>query len=176
MQNLRRPTAKETLPDYDRSIIKSRTSQKERPHASGRKVAQLGEQKNQSCPPLNVFSDIPVDSEYTKLMRAAADNLGVSLVEYLGSMKEYPMAEPCKYKYKHGEPLVRPEEVRNLPTKMRRLHQWYMEEAKKGTNYLILGINDEHFLRGKDEIHIEFEELFQLFNQRHPRVICRYSH
>ena len=24
---------------------------------------------------------------------------------------------------------------------------------------------DEHFLRGRDEIHIEFEELFQLFNQ-----------
>ena len=40
-----------------------------------------------------------------------------------------------------------------------------MEEANKGTNWLILGIKDEHFLRGNDEIQIEFEELFQLFNQ-----------
>ena len=95
---------------------------------------------------------------------AVADNLGVSLVEYLGSMKEYPMAEPFKYKYQHGKPLVRPEEVPNLPTKMRRLHQCYMEKAKKGTNWLILGIKDEHFLREKAEVHIEFEELFQLFN------------
>ena len=39
LENLRRPTAEETIPDYDRSIIKSCTSQKERPHASGRKVA-----------------------------------------------------------------------------------------------------------------------------------------
>ena len=47
------------------------------------------------------------------------------------------------YKYQYGKPLVRPEEVPKLPTKMRRLHQWYMEEAKKGTNWLILGIKDE---------------------------------
>ena len=78
LENLRRPTAEEKLPDYDRSIMKSRESQVQRARASGRKVPQLGEQENQSCPPLNVFSDIPYDSEYTKLMREAADNLGVS--------------------------------------------------------------------------------------------------
>ena len=70
------------------------------------------------------------------------------------------------YKYKAGDPLLRsPEEIDNLPTKMRRLHQWYMEASKKGMNGIILGIKDEHYLRGKDEIHVEFEELFQLFNQ-----------
>ena len=74
------------------------------------------------------------------------------------------MAE-LAYKYQYGNPLVRPEEVPKLSTKMRRLHQWYMEETKKGTNWVILGIKDEHYLRGNDEIHIEFEELFRLFNQ-----------
>ena len=37
--------------------------------------------------------------------------------------------------------------------------------SKERDKLAYLGIKDEHFLRGKAEVHIEFEELFQLFNQ-----------
>ena len=32
-----------------------------------------------------------------------------------------------RWPFKLGEPLVRPELVKKLPTKMRRFHEWYME-------------------------------------------------
>ena len=116
-------------------------------------------------PAQRVFCNL-YHSDCTKLIRETAGELGLSLAEYLGSIQEYPMPE-LAYKYQYGNPLVRPEEVPKLPKKMRRLHQWYIATNKntKGTNWLILGIKDEFFLRGNEEIHIEFEELFQLFNQ-----------
>ena len=40
-----------------------------------------------------------------------------------------------------------------------------MEASKDGTNYIIVGINDEHYFNGDEEIYIDFEELFQLYNQ-----------
>jgi hypothetical protein len=43
---------------------------------------------------------------------------------------------------------------------MQRLHKWYIEASKEGKNWLTQGINDEHYLRGNDDINIEFSELF----------------
>jgi hypothetical protein len=39
-----------------------------------------------------------------------------------------------------------------------------MEASTDGKNWIILGINDEHYFRGTDDINIEFAELFQLYN------------
>ena len=69
------------------------------------------------------------------------------------------------YKYKYGKPLVKPDEVKNLPTKMRRLHTWYLEACKRRHTYIVVNIKNEHFFRGEEEMHVEFEELFQLYNQ-----------
>jgi hypothetical protein len=44
----------------------------------------------------------------------------------------------------HQSPLVRPEEIPNLPTRMQKLHKWYIEASQHGQNWIILGINDEH--------------------------------
>ena len=66
LENLKRPTPEKLLSDYGRSITKSHEEHVQRPHASEKKVPQLGEQENQSCPPLNVFSDIPYDPDCTK--------------------------------------------------------------------------------------------------------------
>jgi hypothetical protein len=68
------------------------------------------------------------------------------------------------YKYRHGSPLVRPEEIPNLPTRLQKLHKWYMEASKDGKNWIVLGINDEHYFRGTDDTNIKFAELFQLYN------------
>jgi hypothetical protein len=40
-----------------------------------------------------------------------------------------------------------------------------MQASKKGNVTLIAVVREEYYFRGNDEIHIDFEELFQLFNQ-----------
>ena len=162
-------------PDYDRSILKSAKAKEQRlksSSASGKSVAQLGQQKNQSknqsCPPLKVYSNTEVgsskgaaeqyDPEFVALYGEPAAAHGMTIAQYLHHL-EFPTAEET-YKYRHGNPLVRPKEVNDLPTKMRRLHKWYMRASKEGKNWIMLGIKDEHYGRGNDEINIEFVELF----------------
>ena len=93
-------------------------------------------------PPLNVFSNSAHD-----------------LAQYLSQEQEFPMVD-LAYRYQHGKSLVRCEEVHLLPTKIRRLHEWYMQASMEGSNWLMVGIRDEHYFRGNDEINIEFDELF----------------
>jgi hypothetical protein len=45
-----------------------------------------------------------------------------------------------------------------------KMHEWYIDAAKGAQEFLLLKITKDHFL-GKDSIHIEFYEFFQLFNQ-----------
>ena len=60
---------------------------------------------------------------------------------------------------------MKPELVKELPTKMWRVHKWYMEATKKGENWINIGIKNEYFGSGAGVLMIEFVELFQLFNQ-----------
>ena len=73
------------------------------------------------------------------------------------------MADAVTWNYVKDGPMVRPELEPELPTHMRKLHKWYLEVAKEGRKYLVAQVGKDHFL-GKDEIHIEMEELFHLFN------------
>lgn len=101
------------------------------------------------------------DPEFVALYGESAAAQGMTIAQYLHHL-EFPTAEET-YKYRHGNPLVRPEEVNNLPTKMRRLHKWYMRASKEGKNWILLGYRNEHYGHGDGEIMIEFEELFQLY-------------
>jgi hypothetical protein len=40
-----------------------------------------------------------------------------------------------------------------------------MEASKEGSNMIYVGIRDEHYFNGVEAIYVEFEELFQLYNQ-----------
>ena len=72
--------------DYDRSIRKSHEAKKrsKSSSASRKLVAQLGEQKNQSCPPLNVFSDTDVGSSIV-----AAEQYDTEIVALYGEAAVY---------------------------------------------------------------------------------------
>ena len=48
---------------------------------------------------------------------------------------------------------------------MWKLHKWYLDACKEGQIMITVGIKDEHYFHDDTEIHIDFEELFQLFNQ-----------
>ena len=100
---------------------------------SGKQIAQLGEQVVQSVPPLQVFPDTDVH------------------------------IPEVAYKYVHGKPLVRPELVKLLPTRMRQLNQWYMKAAKKGIIGVMAKVKKEHFFQ-EYGVQVDFSELFQLYN------------
>jgi hypothetical protein len=69
-------------------------------------------------------------------------------------------------KYVRGEPLPRDKKfLDNLPTNMRKLHDWYLDEAKVkgGTEAIVLKVPPEYFFR-EEEVHVMFEDLFDLYN------------
>ena len=72
--------------------------------------------------------------------------------------------EEMKWKYVRGQPLVEPEEVKNLPTRMYELHQWYMREVKTtDRESLMVKVKEENYFH-KLALPIEYTELFHLFN------------
>ena len=125
---------------------------------SGKTIPQLGEQEKQSCPLLKVFTDTP---------GVAAVAPGFNPGDYLGDDVHFEIAKPVDtFKYQHGKRLIRSDDLeRDLPTMMRRLHKWYLETCKDGTGSILVGIKDEHEFVGVDSIFVEFDELFQLYNQ-----------
>ena len=73
--------------------------------------------------------------------------------------------EDIKRKYARGEPLVKPEEIKRLSTRMYELHQWYLREVKTtDRESLMVKVKEEHYYHAKD-LWVEFQEMFQLFNQ-----------
>ena len=94
VDNLNNPPV--LIGDYERQIIKSDEARQARVNstsASGKSVAQLGQQKNQSCPPLKVFSDTgvgssraaaeEVDPEFDVMYGEAAAAQGMTIPQYL---------------------------------------------------------------------------------------------
>jgi hypothetical protein len=96
--------------------------------------------------------------EIVALYKEAAEAHGMSIAQYLSQCNF--LTGDIAYKYRHENPLVRSEEIPNLPTRMRKLHKWYMETLKEGKNWITLGINDEHYFCETDDINIAFSELF----------------
>ena len=126
---------------------------------AGKKIAQLGEQANQSCPPLKVSKDIVANDPS---MVPGYSNLG----DYLPDDVHYEIMEVDEHKYHYGKPLVKDE--RSLTTMMRRLHDWYMKTCREsdGMDTLTLRVKPEHDLVGIDLLNVPFEDFFQFYNQK----------
>jgi hypothetical protein len=163
------------IPDYERSITKSADAKERK---VGKEVAQLGQQKKQSVEPLKVYDNevwstrAPVerydpnnDPEFIEQYGEAAMLHGMSIVEYMSRLNEFEGYHELSYTYRHGAPLVKPELVKDLPTKMRRLHNWYMRASADSKNWIYAGFKQEHYGHGDGCVLIEFSELFQLYQQ-----------
>ena len=73
--------------------------------------------------------------------------------------------EEIKRKYVRGQPLVEPEDVNKLPTRMYELHQWYMVITKRSDREsLMVYVKKDHYYHEK-VVSVEYLELFQLYNQ-----------
>ena len=54
--------------------------------------------------------------------------------------------EEIKRKYVRGQPLVKPEVFKKLPTRMYELHQWYMDITKRSDRQsLMVQVNKDHY-------------------------------
>ena len=122
--------------------------------SKGEKIAQLGEQAQQSCPPLNVSNPLGTVAGYGNLEDYLPDD---ALPDFL---------EVDEHRYEYGKPLVKDE--KSLTTMMQRFHNWYMKTCREsgGMNTLYLRVKEEHDLVGIDLLHVPFEEFFQFFNQK----------
>ena len=127
--------------------------QRSKERAAAEKIAQLGEQANQSCPPLNVSSNI------------VANALGTvpgyrNLRDYLPDDVHFDFMEVDEHRYEYGKPLVKDE--KSLTTMMRRFHDWYMKTYREsgGMNTLTLRVKKEHDLLGIELLPIPFEEFY----------------
>ena len=98
--------------------------------------------------------------------RRQAAGIGCTIEQLLGfkPMETYTEQE-LKRKYARGEPLVKPEDVKNLSTRMYELHEWYMKITKiSNRESLMVNVKAEHYFN-ENALYVEFTELFQLFNQ-----------
>nr|TKW28376.1 hypothetical protein SEVIR_3G314500v2 [Setaria viridis] len=152
----RKKIEKPPLLDYDRQITKQTTHKRKK---SRKSVSQLEEQSNQLVAPLVVLSDFDKN-----LVEFAKDtNLIVAQLRGKDDIPTLPV--PDKWQYEYGQELVRPILVNHLPTKMYKLHQWYMQAASNGYAVMEVRISHEHYFHGDDIVQMPLEELFQLYNQ-----------
>ena len=139
---------------------------------AGKKIAQLGEQANQSLPPLQVSSDIVANDPGGMVADIVAKDLSGmvpgynNLGDYLPDDVHYDFLEVEEHSYVYGKPLGKDE--KSLATMVRRFHDWYMETCREsgGTNTLYLRVKEEHDLVRIDLLIVPFEEFFQWFNQK----------
>src|SRR4051812_2489273 len=150
----------------------------------GRTVAQLGEQWAQPIPPLvvspttrdstrgqyycgqTVYVPQVGDVVITQQHITQAEELKITVGQLL-EIEDMPVLteEEIKRKYVRGQPLVKPEDVKKLPTRMYELHQWYMDITKRSDRQsLMVQVNKDHYYHEKPGT-IEYSELFQLYNQ-----------
>jgi hypothetical protein len=96
-----------------------------------------------------------------KAVRLAAQ-MNITLAELLGGA-ELPKA-PIARKYVYGQPLVNDEKLREMPTMLRKFHDWYLRTSKCGEQTMLVDkVGLEYYFR-EDEIHIDFSEFFQFMN------------
>ena len=99
-----------------------------------------------------------------ELQFAAEAGLSLSQVDSYGNA---PLpSSRLAFNYVKGGPMVPPEVVKNLPTRLFSLNTWYEKVAKEGKTQVFFMAGKKHFLRQEYEVPIDFVELFQFFNLR----------
>ena len=95
-----------------------------------------------------------------------AEMLKISVGQLLEIEPMSPLKESeIKWKYVWGQPLVHPDKVKDLPTRMYELHQWYMNITKISDRLsLMVNVKEDHYYHEK-AVSVEYSELFQLYNQ-----------
>ena len=97
--------------------------------------------------------------EATKL----AAEMNCSVEQLLGPQDNALPFGDIAPKFVYRMDLVSDERLKELPTHMRNLHQWYLDACKRDKKYIVANVPEEYYFR-REDIHIEICELWQLFN------------
>ena len=62
-----------------------------------------------------------------------------------------------------GQPLVSKNRLDEMQSHMRRLHAWYLDVSRNQRTMIVLQVPSDFYFR-RSEIHVDFEELFQMYN------------
>ena len=73
---------------------------------------------------------------------------------------------PLAYKFELGKDLVDRKELRNLPTRVRDLHDWYKRLSNVGTTMFEARVPPEIYHTGEDTLWVDLEYLFNFFQKR----------
>ena len=144
--------------DYARYMRRNRHPAPTSTSASSgkRDVPQLGEQPKQSISPLKVAPRKIVS--YEELF---AQECGMTLSQLHSD--DLPIGKlDVVWKWENGKSLLPPEQIDLLPTRMRMLHEWYLNASKDEDVTLGVQITEEHFI-GADTMQIYFEEFYMLY-------------
>jgi hypothetical protein len=154
---------KERESDYDRQIRKCYNNPKNR-RINAKTVPQLGEQSKQSIASLIVpREECPDESRDPLTMAGMILQTDLTRAQLLGEALQDARG---RKKFVLGEPLIWPELLPFLPTRMAELHKWYAVQSKANQLEMFPArIKDEHFWRGAGEVYIEFEALYDLYHQ-----------
>ena len=81
-------------------------------------------------------------------------------------MKKIPIHQGAGRKpFVIREPLMWPESIDTLPTRMREFHKWYLKASAEGYIMIAARIKNTHFYLGLDGIWIDFDHFWFLFHQ-----------
>lgn len=151
-QKMSEPVKRALLSDYDQSVTKSFKKQR----GKTKEVPQLEKQPKQLVKPLLP----PGEEELRQWMKET----GLNKAQLVGDAPITMATEAdLKYKFKLGEPLVKPGQVNTLSTQMHRFHQWYMEHSSKSRMMVGARIRNIDYYQGDDVLWINFENVFDVY-------------
>jgi len=129
-------------------------------------VPQLGQQAKRSIPPLKVLSEnVPLRPENQSLEEAQkwAAQWNIPVEDIMGERGLPKAVAAPKPTFVMGQPLVSKNRLDEMQSHMRRLHAWYLDVSRNQRTMIVLQVPSDFYFR-RSEIHVDFEELFQMYN------------
>jgi hypothetical protein len=70
-----------------------------------------------------------------------------------------------RWRFELGKPLVKPELVNKLPTKMHRFHDWYLNKSAEGLEMFGMLVRSEDFaLQNEKVVWLRFADMYDIYH------------
>jgi hypothetical protein len=83
------------------------------------------------------------------------------------SLEDLPVDknQEFRWRFELGQPLVKPELVNNLPTKVRRLHDWYLKKSAEGLEMFGMLVRPGDFaLQNEKVVWLRFIDIYEVYH------------
>jgi hypothetical protein len=70
-----------------------------------------------------------------------------------------------RWRFEIGQPLVKPEIVNKLPTKMRRFHDWYLKKSPEGLEMFGMLVRPgDYALQNEKVVWLQFIDIYEIYH------------